>query len=318
MSARLVGQAVIEEKLRQIVTFRGQKTQGMVTCTEWRKHGQSPQHRRGYSLKQRRSARSVTAMDAHVILKTIVAWLIACAFLVDRGAASDDEKARAVRAIHAGLRAPAREIASGVYRHDFEHVASDGATTSLMYVARHVKHLARLGDADVGLISVKCDGGGDVVEVSVANVSAPSSWTTASDDVNATILVGNETIRCDDAESGQILHRVVKNPVLVHEDVAEGRFVYTLRATGTHFSDAFDDFTLKFYRGKRDIASVKEDLRSASKAESASESAPSSDGSPSALSSSSSSSTTTETAHQRSLDDRGAARMEFRHSSRRE
>ena len=117
------------------------------------------------------------------------------------------------REIHAGVNAPAKEISPGLYSHEFEHVAKDGIRTSISYLARKVKHLVHLDDAEVGLVSLTCQDG-DVVEVTVTNASAPPSWIVASAEVvNATILVGTDNITCDGVDNdqeSQILHRVVE------------------------------------------------------------------------------------------------------------
>ena len=171
-----------------------------------------------------------------------------------------------IRKIHAGINAPAKEISPGLYSHDFEHVTDDGTRTSISYLARKVKHLVHLADVEVGLVSVTCQEG-VVVEVVVTNASAPPLWTVASAEVNATILVGNDYIKCKDTHGNDdisILHRVTQLPALVKHDAASGAFVYRLLAESTHFSHAFEHLHLKFYKGKKDIAAAKADLKQAS------------------------------------------------------
>lgn len=122
------------------------------------------------------------------------------------------------RKIHEGVNAPAKEISPGMCSHEFEHVGEDGTRTYLSYVARKVNHLVHLDDAKVGLVSVMCEHG-SIVEVTVKNESAPPAWTTASAEVNATILVGTDKITCDvgsENRDSQILHRVVERPCLRH------------------------------------------------------------------------------------------------------
>ena len=172
------------------------------------------------------------------------------------------------RKIHAGINSPAKEISPGLYSHDFEHITDDGTRTSISYLARKVKHLVHLADVEVGVVSVTCQEG-VVVQVVVTNASAPPSWTVASAEVNATILVGNDYIKCKDTHGNDdisILHRVTQLPTLVKHDAASGAFVYRLLAESTHFSHAFEHLHLKFYKGQRDIAAAKADLKQASHA----------------------------------------------------
>ena len=174
------------------------------------------------------------------------------------------------RKIHEGVNAPAKEISPGMYSHEFEHVGEDGTRTYLSYVARKVNHLVHLDDAKVGLISVMCDHG-SIVEVTVKNESAPPAWTTASAEVNATILVGTDKITCDigsENRDSQILHRVVERPVFdKSRNASAGHYVYQLLAEPIHFSHAFEHLDLKYYRGRRDASAAKADLHRASRSE---------------------------------------------------
>jgi hypothetical protein len=166
-------------------------------------------------------------------------------------------------AIHAGFNTPAKEISPGLYQHSFEHNSEDGVKTSVSYLARAVKHLVHLANPEIGLVSLRCQDG-NVVEVTVTNSSAPPSWNVASTSSNATILVGNEAIKCGvqgDEEAPSVLHRVVEQPELISED--NGIYVFSLFAESTHFSHAFEDLKYQYYRGKRDIASAKNELKKA-------------------------------------------------------
>ena len=168
--------------------------------------------------------------------------------------------------IHAGLNKPVREVSPGLYHHEFEHVAFDGVKTAFAYRARRVEHLVELGDSEVGFVGLKCRQG-SIVEVTVKNLSAPLSWAAGTAYQNATILVGNDDISCSDQnlDSGKvsILHRVLQAPALVSANKNKGQYVYSLIAEETHFSHAFEHLSLQFYRGKRDIDTVKKELSKA-------------------------------------------------------
>lgn len=151
-----------------------------------------------------------------------------------------------------------------MYEHDFEHIDADGVKTSFSYVAHKVKHLVHLSDREVGFLNAKCRNG-ELVEITVSNSSAPSLWSPASSETNATILVGNARINCkdDDDEEVSILHRVIARATLElsNDDFSRVGHVFRIRAESTHFSHAFEHLHLKYYRGTGDIAAAKEELK---------------------------------------------------------
>ena len=166
-------------------------------------------------------------------------WTTLFVFLLVHGgfAASTSH---AAETIQAGLRAPAREFYPGRYRHDFEHVDAGGIRTSFSYTAHKVKHLIQLGDTRVGFVSAKCLRG-DLTEITVTNLTEPLLWNTASYEANASIVVGNEDIKCEDG-TGRIdaLHEIVETPQLVSQSVLDGNNTFTFRllAKTVHFSKA--------------------------------------------------------------------------------
>ena len=150
------------------------------------------------------------------------------------------------------------EISPGLYRHEFEHVAKDGIRTSISYLARKVKHLVHLDDAEVGLVSIvsrwRCRRGHRHQRECAA------VWIVASAEVvNATILLAPTTSH---ATAWTTIKNLRSFFCASSSAPSSSCLVRTLLlastctdyAQSTHFSQAFDHLQLKYYRGKRDAA----------------------------------------------------------------